>query len=79
MQELLQQIDLDYYRSAQLLIVRAELEELRQERSALADVERRSEIPLATSLQGTQVSKPVQPSPVHPVSTEAPFFFALPR
>jgi len=38
----LQQIDLDYYRSAQLLIVHAELEQLRQERSASADVERRS-------------------------------------
>jgi len=57
MQELLQQIDLDYYRSAQLLIVRAELEQLRQGRSALADVERRSNIPLGTSPQATQVSK----------------------
>jgi hypothetical protein len=53
-QELLQQIDLDYYRSAQLLIVRAELEQLRQGRSALADVERRSKIPLATSPQGIE-------------------------
>jgi hypothetical protein len=41
MQELLQQIDLDYYRSARLLIVHAELEQLRQERSASADAERR--------------------------------------
>jgi uncharacterized protein YcaQ len=32
MQELLQQIDVDYYRLARLLIVRAELEQLRQER-----------------------------------------------
>jgi hypothetical protein len=30
-QELLQQIDLDYYRSVRLLIVHAELEQLRQE------------------------------------------------
>jgi hypothetical protein len=30
MQELLQQIDLDFYRSARLLIVRAELAHLRQ-------------------------------------------------
>ena len=49
MQELLQQLDLDYYRSAQLLIVRAELEQLRQGRPALADVERRSNAPLVTS------------------------------
>jgi hypothetical protein len=41
MQELLQQIDLDYYRSARLLIAHAELEQLRQVRSASADVERR--------------------------------------
>jgi hypothetical protein len=40
MQELLQQIDVDYYRLARLLIVRAELEQLRQERS---------EIPIDTS------------------------------
>ena len=38
MQELLQQIDLDYYRMARLLMVRAELEHLRRERPA--DVER---------------------------------------
>jgi hypothetical protein len=40
MQELLQQIDVDYYRLARLLIVRAELDQLRQERS---------EIPIDTS------------------------------
>ena len=38
MRELLQQIDLDYYRMARLLMVRAELEHLRRERPA--DVER---------------------------------------
>ena len=47
MQELLQQIDLDYYRRAQLLMVRAELERLRQECSASADVE--TTFPSATS------------------------------
>ncbi len=41
MQELLQQIDSDYYRSVRLRVVRAELEQLRQERSASADTERR--------------------------------------
>ena len=34
MQELLQQIDLDFYRSVRLLIAHAELEQLRQERPA---------------------------------------------
>jgi hypothetical protein len=34
MRELLQQIDLDYYRSARLLMVHAELEHLRAERPA---------------------------------------------
>jgi hypothetical protein len=42
MQDLLQQVDLDYYRSALLLVARAELERLREERSAGSDVERRS-------------------------------------
>jgi hypothetical protein len=41
MQELLLQIDLDYYRSVRLLIVHAELEQLRQERPASDDLERR--------------------------------------
>jgi hypothetical protein len=45
MQDLLQQIDPDYYRSARLLMVRAELEQLRQGRSAFVDVERRSRSP----------------------------------
>ncbi len=49
MQTLLQQIDFDCHRSARLLIERAELEQLRQGRSALADVERRSKVPLRTS------------------------------
>jgi hypothetical protein len=40
-QELLQQIDLDYYRSVRLLIVHAELEQLREERPASGDLERR--------------------------------------
>jgi hypothetical protein len=40
MQDLLQQLDLDYYRSALLHVALAELESLRQERSAGADVER---------------------------------------
>jgi hypothetical protein len=49
MKELSQQIDPDYYCSARLLIVRAELEHLRQGRSAFVDDERRSKIPLVMS------------------------------
>ena len=41
MQEFLQEIDLDYYRSARLLLVHAELEELRREKLA-AEIKRRS-------------------------------------
>jgi hypothetical protein len=36
MQELLQYLDLDYYRSAQLLIAHAEIAQLRRHSSALA-------------------------------------------
>jgi len=45
MQDLLQQLDLDYYRSALLVVARAELERLRRERSAGTDVERGSKTP----------------------------------
>jgi hypothetical protein len=41
MQDLLEEIDADYYRAARLLIVRAELKQLRDETSA-ADAGRRS-------------------------------------
>jgi len=47
MQEPLQQIDPDYYRSARLLLVHAELEQLRQERLEITDLKRRSKIPQA--------------------------------
>ena len=43
MKELLQQIEPDYYRFVQLLIVHAELKQLRQWR---VDIKRRSKIPL---------------------------------
>jgi len=49
MQELLHQIDSDYYRFARLLIVRAELEQLRHRRPTMDDVDRRSKIPLGMS------------------------------
>jgi hypothetical protein len=40
-EELLQQIDLDYYRSVRLLIVHAELEQLRQDCPTSGDLEGR--------------------------------------
>jgi len=40
MQDLLRQIDLNYHRSALLLVARTELDRVRQESSAGADVER---------------------------------------
>jgi DNA replication initiation complex subunit (GINS family) len=46
MQQLLQQLDPDFYRETRLHIARVELEQLRQDRSAFADIERRSKIPL---------------------------------
>jgi len=49
MQELLQQIDPNYYRSARLLIVRAELEQLRKRRASLVDAERQSKFALGLS------------------------------
>jgi hypothetical protein len=49
MQNLLQQLDLDYYRSALLHVARAELERLRQERSPRTDIERWSRPPFSAS------------------------------
>jgi hypothetical protein len=49
MQDLLQHIDLDYYRSARLLIVRAEIAQLRRQASALARTEQKSKISAGAS------------------------------
>jgi hypothetical protein len=58
MQDLLQQLDLDYYRSALLHVARAELERLRQERSAGTDVERWSKSPFGASLAAGRAASP---------------------
>jgi hypothetical protein len=58
MQNLLQQLDLDYYRSALLLVARAELERLRQERSAGTDVERRSKTPFGAVATADEAASP---------------------
>jgi len=49
MQDLLQHIDFDYYRSARLLIVRAEIAQLRRQSSALAPADQKSKIPTGAS------------------------------
>jgi hypothetical protein len=45
MQDFLQHIDHDYYRSAQLLIARAEIAQLRRQSSALARTEEQCKFP----------------------------------
>jgi hypothetical protein len=45
MQDLLQYIDVDYYRSARLLIARAEIAQLRRQSSALARTEQQCQFP----------------------------------
>jgi hypothetical protein len=50
MQDFLQQLDLDYYRAALLLVARAELERLQQKQVTYVDVKRQSDIhPIASS------------------------------
>jgi len=49
MQDFLQYIDLDYYRSAQLLIARAEIAQLRRQSSASARTEQPRKIPTGAS------------------------------
>jgi hypothetical protein len=58
MQELLQELDLEYYRLALLLVARAELERLRKERLRYADAERPSNILLDTSRSGDSAVSP---------------------
>jgi hypothetical protein len=52
MPELLQELDPDFYRETRLHIARVELEQLRQDGSAFAEIERRSKIPLGISRLG---------------------------
>jgi hypothetical protein len=49
MHDSLQYIDLDFYRSAQLLIARAEIAQLRRQASALARTEQQCKMPTGTS------------------------------
>jgi hypothetical protein len=49
MQDPLEEIDADYYRAARLLIVRAELEQLRRGSSTAADASRRSRLAYGSS------------------------------
>ena len=52
MEELLQELDPDFYREARRHIARIQLEQIRRERSAFTDIERRSKIPLGASRSG---------------------------
>ena len=58
MEHPLQQLDLDYYRLALLHVPRAELERLRQERSAGTDVERWSKSPFGASPATRRAASP---------------------
>jgi hypothetical protein len=58
MQDLLQQLDLDYYRSALLHVARAELERLRQVRSAGTDFERWRKSPFGPSPTAAGAASP---------------------
>jgi hypothetical protein len=49
MDDLLQYIDLDYFRSAQLLIAHAEIAQLRRQSSAVARTDPQCNIPAAAS------------------------------
>lgn len=52
LEEPLQQIDQDYYRTVQLLIARAEIAQLRRQASAVARTERLRNIPAETHSPG---------------------------
>ena len=58
MQDLLQQLDLDYYRLALLHVPCAALERLRQERSAGTDVEGWSKSPFGASPAAGRAASP---------------------
>jgi hypothetical protein len=56
-QDLLQHIDLDDYRSAQLLIARADIAQLRRQASALARTKQQCKVPTGTSRPGAELSR----------------------
>jgi hypothetical protein len=58
MQDFLQLLDLEYYRSALLHVARDELERLRQGRSAGADVETRGKTPFGASSTSERATSP---------------------
>ena len=58
MQDFLQQLDQNYYRSALLLVVRAEVVHLRQESSAGVDVESGRKTPLGTVPTADRTASP---------------------
>jgi hypothetical protein len=64
MQDILQHIDVDYYRSAQLLIARAEIAQLRRQSSALARTEQPRKVPTAASRPVDDVNQTDRSTPI---------------
>jgi hypothetical protein len=64
MQEILQYIDLDYYRSAQLLIARAEIEQLRRQSCASARTDQARDIPTGASRSVGDFDQSVNATPI---------------
>jgi hypothetical protein len=63
--DLLHRIDPDYYRETQLRIARAQIEKLLRERELLADVQRRSKIPLGTLRSPDAITRLPSRTPFH--------------
>jgi len=64
MQDVLQYIDLDYYRSAQLLIARAEIAQLRRQSSVSARTEQQCKIPSEASRPVDDLDRTVPATPI---------------
>jgi hypothetical protein len=63
MQDFLQYIDLDFYRSAQLLIARAEIAQLRRQPSALVRTEQQGKNPTGASSLVPDFDQTAHPAP----------------
>ena len=64
MQDLLQYIDVDYYRSARLLIARAEIVQLRRQTSALARTEQQIKNPAGASRPADDSDQTAHSAPI---------------
>jgi hypothetical protein len=64
MQDLLQYIDVDYYRSTQLLVVRAEIAQLRGQSPALARTEPQCKIPTGAARPVADLHQTAHATPI---------------